>query len=164
VRTAHDYGYEPQIINAVEAVNAQQKHVLFEKARKHFGPDLAGRHFAVWGLAFKPRTDDMREAPALVLIEELLAAGATVTAFDPEAMHEARRRLGDRIQYAENALDCLKGADALVLVTEWSEFRHVDPDEVKNRLAGNVLIDGRNIFDPQRMRAAGFTYYGIGVR
>jgi UDPglucose 6-dehydrogenase len=164
VRTAHDHGYEPQIINAVEAVNDQQKHVLFEKVRRHFGEDLHGKHFAIWGLAFKPKTDDMREAPALVLIDALLAAGATVTAFDPEAIEEARRRIGDRIRYAENSLDCLKGADALILVTEWSEFRHLDPEEVRNRLAGDVLIDGRNIFDAQRMRDAGLTYYGIGVR
>ncbi len=163
VRTAVEHGYEPQIINAVEAVNGQQKHILFEKVQRHFGGDLKGKHFALWGLAFKPKTDDMREAPALVLIEALLAAGATVTAFDPEAMHETQRRIGDSIQYADNAIGALKDADALVLVTEWSEFRHVDPDEIKAHLKGPVVIDGRNIFDAARLRDAGFTYYGIGI-
>ena len=164
VRTAVEHGYEPQIINAVEAVNGQQKHILFEKVQRHFGDDLKGKHFALWGLAFKPKTDDMREAPALVLIEALLAAGATVSAFDPEAMHETERRIGDSIQYADNAIAALKDADALVLVTEWSEFRHVDPDEIKTHLKAPVVIDGRNIFDAKRLRAGGFTYYGIGIR
>src|SRR5690606_4648832 len=131
---------------------------------QHFGDDLSGRRIALWGLAFKPKTDDMREAPALVLIEELLNAGAKVVVFDPEAMHEGRRRLADKVDYADNALTCVEGADALVLVTEWSEFRHVDPEEVKSRLKQPVVVDGRNIFDPKRMRDAGFTYYGIGVR
>jgi UDPglucose 6-dehydrogenase len=164
VRTAQHHGYEPKIVNAVEEVNADQKRVLFEKIHRHFGGNLAGRRFALWGLAFKPKTDDMREAPALVLISQLREAGASVVAFDPEAMHEAKRRLGDSIDYAPDALAALDGADALVLVTEWSEFRHVDPEDVKSRLRQPLLFDGRNIFDPARLRAAGFTYYGIGIR
>ncbi|MBK8975709.1 MAG: UDP-glucose/GDP-mannose dehydrogenase family protein [Planctomycetes bacterium] len=164
VRTAHDYGYEPLVVNAVEQVNDAQKRLLGDKIVSHFGEDLSGRRFALWGLAFKPKTDDMREAPALVLIEQLTSRGATVCAFDPEAMDEAKRRLGDRIDYAPAALAALDGADALVLVTEWNEFRHVDPAEIQARLQGAVVFDGRNIFDAHRMREAGFTYYGIGVR
>ena len=163
-RTAAEHGYETRIIDAVEAVNDAQKHVLTEKVTAHFGTELAGKHFVLWGLAFKPKTDDMREAPALTLIDALTAAGATVTAFDPEAMDEARRRLGDRIVYAKTAMEALEGADALCLVTEWNEFRHVDPDEVGSRLKGRIVFDGRNVLDPQRWRSAGFTYYGIGVK
>ncbi|MEO0478572.1 MAG: UDP-glucose/GDP-mannose dehydrogenase family protein [Planctomycetota bacterium] len=164
VRTAQEHGYTPKIVNAVEEVNYAQKEVLFEKVVDHFGKDLSGKHFAMWGLAFKPKTDDMREAPALVLIERLTDAGATVTAYDPESIEESKRRIGDRVNYSDNAMDALEGADALLLVTEWSEFRHVDPDDIKARLKSPVLFDGRNIFDPQRLRESGFTYSGIGVR
>ena len=163
-RTAAQHGCATKIIDAVEAVNDLQKHVLFEKVVKHFGKNLTGKHFAVWGLAFKPKTDDMREAPSLVLIEALLAAGATVTAFDPEAESEARRVLGDRIRYSDAALKALEGADAMLLVTEWNEFRNIDPEEMKRLLKSPVVIDGRNIFSPQRMREMGFTYSGIGTR
>jgi len=164
VRTAQAHGYTARIVDAVEQVNEAQKHVLFAKVQRHFGGELAGRHIAVWGLAFKPRTDDMREAPSLVLIEALLAAGATVTAFDPEAMQEAKRRLGDSIGYAASALEAVEGADALVLVTEWNEFRHADLDEIRARLKNPVVFDGRNIFNPERMRGHGFVYEGIGTR
>jgi UDPglucose 6-dehydrogenase len=163
VSTAKEHGYVPHIVPAVERVNEEQKGLLFAKVKKHFG-ELRGRHFAVWGLAFKPKTDDMREAPSVVLIQALLAAGATVTAFDPEAMKEARRALGDSVRYADHALAACEGADALVLVTEWSEFRHLDLDEIKTRLRHPVLFDGRNIWDGDRVRAQGFTYYGIGVK
>jgi UDPglucose 6-dehydrogenase len=138
--------------------------LLVAKVKKHFGNDLKGRHFAMWGLAFKPKTDDMREAPSLVVANALTAAGATVCAFDPEAIKEAQRHLGDRISYADNALAACKGADALILVTEWSEFRHVDLDEIKPLLKQPVLFDGRNIWEPARVREKGFTYYGIGVK
>ena len=164
VQTAREHGYEPHIVPAVEEVNQEQKHLLVQKVLKHFGNDLKGRHFALWGLAFKPKTDDMREAPSLVVIEGLRAAGATVTAFDPEAMKETKRMIGDTIRYADNALDACKGADALILVTEWSEFRHLDLEEIKPLLKGRVLFDGRNIWDPARVRAQGFEYHGIGVR
>lgn len=163
VSTAKEHGYEPHIVPAVERVNEEQKQLLFAKVKKHFG-NLRGLRFAVWGLAFKPKTDDMREAPSLVLIEALLAAGATVSGFDPEANKEAKRILGDRIHFADQALDACAGADALILVTEWSEFRHLDLDEIGSRLKQKVLFDGRNIWDGERVRAQGFTYYGIGVR
>ncbi len=163
VRTAAEHGYETKIVNAVEAVNEEQKHLLPEKIAAHYDGDIAGKKFAVWGLAFKPKTDDMREAPALTLIEYLTSNGASVVAFDPEAIEECKRRIGDKITYAHTAAEALQGADALVLVTEWNEFRHVDPEEIKAPLNQPVLFDGRNIFDPARMREAGFTYYGIGV-
>ncbi|MEQ1632002.1 MAG: UDP-glucose/GDP-mannose dehydrogenase family protein [Planctomycetota bacterium] len=164
VSTAKEHGYQPHIVPAVEKVNEEQKHVLFSKVQKHFANSLKGKRFAVWGLAFKPKTDDMREAPSLVLIEALLAAGATVCAFDPEAIKETRRILGDKIDYADSAPAACDGADAVVLVTEWSEFRHVDLEDLKKRLKSKVLFDGRNIWDGERVRGQGFTYYGIGVR
>jgi UDPglucose 6-dehydrogenase len=164
VQTAKDHDYHPRIVEAVEEVNNEQKNVLFEKVRKHFGEDLAGKRLAVWGLAFKPKTDDMREAPSVVLIRQLLAAGADVTAFDPEAAKEGERIFGNQVSFSTNALAALEGADALVLVTEWNEFRQVDVEEVKRLLKEPVLFDGRNIFVPKRMRSVGFTYYGIGTR
>jgi UDPglucose 6-dehydrogenase len=167
VRTAEEYGLGMEIIDAVESVNNAQKKLVFEKIERHYNGDLAGKTFAMWGLAFKPQTDDMREAPSLVIIENLVAAGATVNAFDPEAMGEARRILGnsaeDGVRFVRTALEALDGADALVLITEWNEFRHVDPEEIKKRLRTPVLFDGRNILNPSRIRSVGFTYYGIGV-
>ena len=164
IRTAEEHGVEPSVVKAVEQVNFAQKSWLFEKILAHYDGQVQGRRFAVWGLAFKPKTDDMREAPSLVVIEKILDGGGSVVTFDPEAADEARRRLGDRVEYAASAMTAIDGADALILVTEWSEFRHVDPDEIKARLAEPVLFDGRNVFDPPRMRRAGFTYYGVGVR
>jgi len=163
VSTAKEHGYAPHIVPAVEAVNEAQKRLLFEKVQRHFG-ELRGRHFAVWGLAFKPKTDDMREAPSVTLIEALLAAGATVAAFDPESNRGAKRLFGERVRVAEGALDACTGADALILVTEWSEFRHLDLEEVGGRLKQKVLFDGRNIWDSERVRSKGFVYHGIGVR
>ncbi len=165
MHTAIEHGHEPLIVKAVEEVNHAQKEVLFQKVQKHFGGELSGKHFAIWGLAFKPQTDDMREAPSVVLINSLLEAGATITAFDPEATEEAKKNhLGDRIRYAESSFEALRDADALVLVTEWNEFRHIDIEEVRDTLKQPVIFDGRNIFPPQRMRDAGFAYYGIGIR
>ena len=126
--------------------------------------DLAGKHFAMWGLAFKPKTDDMREAPSIVISNELVERGATVTAFDPEANAEARHHIGDKISYAKDALAALEGANALILITEWNEFRHVDPSEIKSRLKEPVIFDGRNIWNSANMREHGFVYYGIGTR
>lgn len=163
-KTAEEHGYHPRIIEAVEEVNNAQKTTLFDKVSKHYNGDLKGKHFAVWGLAFKPKTDDMREAPSVVLINQLLAAGATVRAFDPEAIEEAKKLLDPSVTYSTNALGTLEGADALVLVTEWNEFRQVDVEEVKKLLKEPVLFDGRNIFTPKRMRNVGFTYYGVGTR
>jgi UDPglucose 6-dehydrogenase len=164
MKTAEDRGLKMRIIEAVEEVNNRQKTVLCDKILKHFGGDVSGRRFALWGLAFKPNTDDMREAPSVVIAEKLLAAGAKITAFDPEAIAEGRRILGDQVDYTKDALSALVDADALILITEWNEFRHVDPGEIRNRLKEAVIFDGRNIWNPATMREHGFVYYGIGTR
>ena len=161
---ANEAGLELQVLTAVEASNDAQKHVLGRKIKQRLGDDLTGRHFAVWGLAFKPNTDDMREAPSLELIADLLAAGATVTAYDPVAMHEAQRVLGEQpsIRYAQTPNDALEGADALVIVTEWKEFRSPDFAHLAATLRQPVLFDGRNLFEPADMRALGIEYHAIG--
>lgn len=161
-RLADDVGYAFPLMRAVHTVNEAQKRVLVERVRGRYGDDLGGRRFAVWGLAFKPRTDDVREAPALVLIEALLAAGARVSVFDPEAMESAYRDLGDRVEYAESAYGALEGADALLVATEWNEFRFPDFERMKSLLKEPVVFDGRNVYDPDRMAGQGFTYYSIG--
>ncbi|TAJ13777.1 MAG: UDP-glucose/GDP-mannose dehydrogenase family protein [Planctomycetota bacterium] len=164
VRTSEDCGYEFRILKAVEAVNETQKRIPYDQATKHFKGSLKGKHFAVWGLAFKPNTDDMREAPSVVVIEHLLAAGATVRVYDPESMHEAKKRhLGDRVQYAQNPMDALQGADALMLVTEWNEFRRPDFEQMKKRMRGHVIFDGRNIYPRKTLEELGFVYYAIGT-
>ncbi|MBL0174099.1 MAG: UDP-glucose/GDP-mannose dehydrogenase family protein [Ignavibacteria bacterium] len=155
-------GHPLRIVQAVEDVNADQPKLYFEKIRAYFNGDLAGRTFAMWGLAFKPNTDDVREAPAYIVINLLLDAGAKVAAFDPEAVENTRERYGDRIRYAENMYDALDGASALLLVTEWNEFRQPDWGAVTSRLAEAVVFDGRNIYDPEHMRALGFDYFSIG--
>jgi len=160
--TARDYGHPLEILDAVEAVNYRQKKVLGQKIVSRFGEDLTGKHFAIWGLSFKPKTDDMREAPSLVLIEELLSRGATVAAYDPEAMIEARHTLGDRITYGDSSDAVLDGADALLLVTEWGEFRNPDMDELKQRMRQHIVFDGRNIYDPDFFRSLGFELHPIG--
>ncbi len=162
VRTARDVGASLRVLESVEEANERQKERLFEKLHAALGGEAAGARIALWGLAFKPNTDDMREAPALVLIEQLLAAGATVTAHDPAAMDEARRRLGDRIAFAESNYDALLEADALVVVTDWNEYRHPDFARIKNSLRRPIVIDGRNLYDPAKMVALGFTYDSIG--
>ena len=161
---ASDAGLELQVLTAVESSNDAQKHVLGRKIKQRLGDDLTGRHFAVWGLAFKPNTDDMREAPSLALIADLLAAGATLTAYDPVAMHEAQRVLGEKpgIRYAQTPNDALEGADALVIVTEWKEFRSPDFDLIKARLKQPLIVDGRNLYDPALVRGQGFDYLAIG--
>ncbi|MGH7566330.1 MAG: UDP-glucose dehydrogenase family protein [Gemmatimonadota bacterium] len=161
-RLADEVGYEFPIMRAVHAVNEAQKRLLGEKIRRHFGEDLTGRRFAVWGVAFKPRTDDIREAPALILIEDLLFAGAEVAVFDPEAMDNARRVLGDRVTFSDSAHEALEGADALVVVTEWNEFRFPDFDRIKKSLKEPVVFDGRNVYDPRAMSDLGFVYVSIG--
>jgi len=165
IKTASDKaGVELQVLKAVEAANEAQKRVLSGKIARRFGANLAGRHFALWGLAFKPNTDDMREAPSLALIDDLLAAGATVTAYDPVATHEAQRVLGQReqVRYAETPNEALHGADALVIVTEWKEFRSPDFDLIKERLKQPVVFDGRNLYDPALVRGQGIEYLAIG--
>ena len=164
VRTAEEADYEFKIVKAVEAVNELQKAVLSDYVLQHYDGDVKGKHFAVWGLAFKPNTDDMREAPAVVLIERLLEAGATVSAYDPVAMPEAmRHHFGDRIRYGEKPMDVLDGADGLLLVTEWNEFRRPDFEKVKTLLNAPVVFDGRNIYSRGVLEELGFTYYGIGT-
>jgi UDPglucose 6-dehydrogenase len=150
------------LLKAVEQVNESQKVLLFDKVKRHFGEPLSGLTFAIWGLAFKPRTDDMRDAPSITVIESLLAAGARVQAFDPEAMEEARKIFGDRIQYTHRNYDALHGAAALLILTEWNEFRRPDFARIKGLLKQPVIFDGRNIYDPGDVRKLGFTYYSIG--
>jgi UDPglucose 6-dehydrogenase len=150
------------LLKSVEAVNERQKSLLVRKVKRHFGERLNGLCFAVWGLAFKPRTDDMRDAPAITVIEALLAAGATVQAFDPEAMSEAKKVFGARVSYANRNYDALKGAAALLVLTEWNEFRRPDFKRIKALLREPVIFDGRNIYDPADLRKLGFTYYSIG--
>jgi UDPglucose 6-dehydrogenase len=164
VRTASEKGYDFRILKAVEAVNESQKRLLVERIQKRFGKDLRGKRFAVWGLSFKPNTDDMREAPSVVVIRGLLDAGAEITAYDPEAAEECKRHyLGDRIDYAEAPMAALQGADALVLVTEWNEFRRPDFEAVKAALRTPVIFDGRNIYPRATLEKLGIEYFGIGM-
>ncbi len=164
IRSAHDAGHEPQILNAVEAVNAQQKEVLFHKMQRHFADGLRGRTLALWGLAFKPQTDDMREAPARTLIDLLLKAGAQVHAYDPVAGPEAQRLYAGVAGFtlAKNAYDAARGADALAIVTEWQEFRSPDFERLRELLKAPVIFDGRNLYDPAMVSRFGLTYYAIG--
>src|SRR6476619_6950077 len=161
VRTARECEVPLRVLEAVEDANDAQKHRLFEKLSTLVG-SLKGKRIAIWGLSFKPNTDDMREAPSLVLIEQLLAAGAKVVAHDPVAMHETQRRLGERIGYANTGYAALDGADALVVVTDWNEYRHPDFARMKQALKGDVVVDGRNLYDARKMRALGFVYDSIG--
>ncbi|HZL88154.1 MAG TPA: UDP-glucose/GDP-mannose dehydrogenase family protein [Pirellulaceae bacterium] len=155
-------GVPPRMLGAVDEVNTAQKEILIHKLHEHFGPSLAGKTIAVWGLAFKPRTDDIREAPALVLIDHLLAQGARAQVHDPEAMANVRELYGERLIYGDSPLDVLEGADALAINTEWNEFRNPDFDEVRQRMRSAAIFDGRNLYDPKAMRGHGFTYYSIG--
>jgi UDPglucose 6-dehydrogenase len=161
IATARSHGLDFTLLSAVDAVNDRQKRLLSQKATAHFG-DLRGKKFGVWGLAFKPKTDDLRHAPALTLIDELLANGASVAAHDPVASEAARRVLGDRVQIVQNPYSAAEGADGLFLVTEWNEFRQPDFARIKAAMRQPVLFDGRNIWNPRRMRELGFTYYGVG--
>jgi len=158
---AANKSYDFQILKAVECVNERQKVRLLGKMRKHFG-SLKGKRIAVWGLAFKPKTDDMREAPAVPLIEGLLEAGATVTAYDPEAIRVARGIFGSTVQFADNGYAALNGADALAIITEWNEFREPDYGRIRKLMRSPVIFDGRNIYNPEQIRGFGFTYYSIG--
>jgi UDPglucose 6-dehydrogenase len=161
-KSSHEAGYEFRILEAVMKVNENQKLHLLPKIRKYFNNDLKGRKFAFWGLAFKPNTDDIREAPALYMIDALLAEGALVHAFDPEAMNNAKLSLGDRIQYAENQYECLEGADALIISTEWNEFRTPNFLKIVTALKRKAIFDGRNLFDTAAVRELGFFYESIG--
>lgn len=162
IRTAAEHGYPMRILKAVEDVNEEQKTILFRKLSAHFGGDLQGRKVAMWGLAFKPETDDMREAPSLVLIDRLLEAGCQVMAYDPVAMPEARRRIGDRIAYAKNIYETVEGADVLMVVTEWKEFRLPAWARIRSLMKTPLILDGRNIYNIAEIEEAGFTYHCIG--
>jgi UDPglucose 6-dehydrogenase len=167
IRTAEECDYDFVLLKAVEEVNELQKEVLAHKLIKALGsPDeeqpLTGRTIACWGLSFKPRTDDMREAPAITIIERLLAAGATVRAHDPEAIREAQKHFGDRIEYSHNQYDILAGADALAIITDWSEYRNPDFERIKAALKAPLIVDGRNLYKPDRMATAGFSYIPLG--
>jgi UDPglucose 6-dehydrogenase len=163
IRTARENGHEMRILQAVEDVNEDQKSVLYDKIVKHFKGDLKGRTFAIWGLSFKPKTDDMREAPSLVIIEKLLAAGANVRAYDPVAMHEAKKELGEQIEYSKDPNDALIDADALLIITEWPEFRTPNFKVMAKLLKNKLIFDGRNIYDLEEMGEHGFDYYCIGI-
>ena len=164
IKTAADHGYPMRVLQAVEEVNHDQKLVLFHKLVKYYGGEeqLRGKTIAIWGLSFKPETDDMREAPSLVLIDLLLKAGATVRVYDPVAMDECRRRIGDSVTYAANRYDAASGADALMLVTEWKEFRLPNPETLKGTMRGHLILDGRNILDGNELQQEGFEYHCIG--
>jgi UDPglucose 6-dehydrogenase len=162
VQSSAEVNYDFKILNAVMKVNEKQKLHLIPKISDFFRGDLKGKHFALWGLAFKPNTDDIREAPALDMIDALVQLGASLTAFDPEAMKNVKNKIGDKISYAENQYEALNGADALIIATEWNEFRTPDFERIKKYIKGKVIFDGRNIFDKQMVKDVGFHYESIG--
>jgi len=171
IRTAGEYGYEMKIVKAVEEVNNRQKGIIVEKILGHFNKGanntlqakpLSGKVIGIWGLSFKPKTDDMRDAPSITIINKLLEAGASIKAHDPEAMDEARKIFGSRIDYIQNNYEVVNGADAIAVITEWNEFRRPNFQKIKRLMKTPVIFDGRNIYDPKEMRHLGFTYYGIG--
>ena len=164
IKTGEENGYDLRVLKSVEDVNNDQKHVLVKKIKSEFGNNLNGKHFALWGLSFKPDTDDMREAPSIVIAKELIALGATVSAYDPVAGAEAKKHLGNSISYSDNSYSALKGADALLLVTEWKEFRFPEWNRIKDLLKTPIIFDGRNIYSSSELRAAGFVYHGIGTK
>jgi UDPglucose 6-dehydrogenase len=163
IHTAEDYKYSLRVLKAVEEVNDDQKSVMFHKVSKYFNGDLKGKTIGIWGLSFKPQTDDMREAPSLVLIKKFIEAGAKVKAYDPVAIHEAKRILGDTIEYGQDQYDALIDADCLLLVTEWSEFKFPNFNIIRKLLKKEVIFDGRNIYDQSEMKKKGFDYFCIGV-
>jgi len=162
LKTASDAGYDLKLVNAAEEVNKRQKRIIVDKIKRHYSSHLKGSTIALWGLAFKPNTDDMREAPSLQIIEALLKEGVSIRVHDPEAMEETKHRIGNSVKYFENNYDALKGADGLVVVTEWNEFRRPDFERMKTLMRTPVVFDGRNIYDPVKLKAQGFVYYGIG--
>jgi UDPglucose 6-dehydrogenase len=164
IRTAKEYGYDMRVLNAVEDVNDAQKEVLFDKVVKHFGKDLSGKTFAMWGLSFKPKTDDMREAPSLVIIDSILKAGGKVKAYDPVSMHEAEKTLGNSITYSKDEYEALIDADALLLVTEWPEFRSPNYVVMGKLMKSKVIFDGRNVYDVAEMKELGYDYHCIGIK
>jgi UDPglucose 6-dehydrogenase len=163
IKTAHDNNYPMRVLLAVEEVNETQKEVLFRKLYQRFDGQLQGKKVAIWGLSFKPQTDDMREAPAIVLVEKLLSAGTSVHVYDPVAMQEAQHKFGDTVTYAHDIYETAAGADAILLVTEWKEFRLPDWTRIKATMHTPLVLDGRNIYDPEELSTKGIEYYGIGI-
>ncbi len=163
IKTAKENGYDMRLLESVEDVNDDQKEILFHKVTKVLGDDLTGKKFAMWGLSFKPNTDDMRDAPSLIIIDKIIEAGGTVTAYDPVSMEETKRILGDKINYVEEPYAALEDADAMLLVTEWSEFKLPDFDVIGDKMKTKRIFDGRNVYDKQEMLDMGFEYYCIGV-
>jgi UDPglucose 6-dehydrogenase len=164
IKTAAQNGYRMQLLEAVEAVNEQQKSVLFDKIMNRFQGDISEKKFTMWGLSFKPNTDDMREAPSLVLIDRIIKAGGSIQAFDPVAMNETKHMIGDIIKYCDTEYEALEGADALLIVTEWADFRAPDFSRIKKSLLNPIVFDGRNIYDGKELNELGFEYYGIGTK
>ncbi len=164
IKTAHDNGYELNVIKAVEKANEYQKNIIFRKMNSHFKNDLKNKVIGIWGIAFKPKTDDIREASSLVLIEQLLEAGAKIKAYDPAAMHEAKKLLGNKIVFCSDPYEAIEGADAMALMTEWSEFHLPEFARMAQMMKNKVIFDGRNIYDPAELKKLGFLYYGIGRR
>jgi UDPglucose 6-dehydrogenase len=162
IKSSEEVNYDFKILKSVTHVNDQQKKILVTKIKDHFSNNIKGKKMAVWGLSFKPDTDDIREAPALEIIDELLKAGATVSAYDPEAMENVKRLLGNKINFAENAYDVLDDADALIIATEWGVFRTPEFEEISKRMKSKLIFDGRNILGLDKMQELGFTYYSIG--
>lgn len=162
IKTAKENDFDLTILQSVENVNDKQKAVMFDKIAQYFNNDIKGKKIALWGLSFKPNTDDMREAPALTMIDKLVSAGATVRAYDPVAMEEAKRRIGDKIEYAQDQYDALVDADALLVITEWNEFRILNYKVIERLVKNKVIFDGRNIFEPSEVKEFGFEYFGIG--
>ena len=163
IAVANNQKMQSTILNAVDQVNIKQKKVLFEKINRFYHEDLKGKTIAIWGLAFKPKTDDIREAPALVLIDQLLKAGAILQVHDPVAMENVKAEYGDQLSYFAHHYDALEGADAMVIVTEWNEFRHADFDYIIHKLSSPVIFDGRNLYDPEKLKEKGIQYFGIGI-
>lgn len=164
IKTAHEYNYSLNILKAVEEVNEQQKHILYQKLFKYYNGNLKAKNIALWGLAFKPNTDDMREAPSLTIIENLLQEGAYIHVYDPIAMPETKRRIGEKVHYCKTKNEAVENADALLLITEWVEFRSADILTLKNLMKKQVIFDGRNVFNPKEVKENGFDYFGIGIR
>jgi UDPglucose 6-dehydrogenase len=162
MRTAESVDYELAILNAVDQVNERQKEILFDKVSHFFGSNLKGKNVAVWGLAFKPKTDDIREAPSLVVIDKLLRAGAKVKVYDPVAMRNVSEIFGRKVSYGRKSYSVLKGADALLVITEWNEFREPDYERMLKLMRSPVIFDGRNIYNGQKLKDMGFRYFGIG--
>jgi UDPglucose 6-dehydrogenase len=163
INTASGHGYELRLCGATDEVNQTQRELFWRKIERHFGGNLAGKRFGVWGISFKPETDDIREAPSLYVIDRLVSSGAEVVAHDPVALENAKRHLGEKIYCGESNYDACRDADALVICTEWNEYRQPDFQAMKELMKGHVIFDGRNLYDPKRLSREGFKYYGIGI-